>query len=209
MRLLLKKISRATALFLGPLLVSLLIRLIYLTNKKIFHAPKELENETFIMACWHGELLMIPYAYTKYRKNPHVKLLISEHFDGNLIAKTLGYFGFGTIRGSSTRGGVKALIESIKSIKNGYDLGITPDGPKGPRHEVHDGIVVMAQKAKVKIVLVNIKPSSFWQLNSWDKFVIPKPFGIINYYISDLIDISGLEMREAKKLIQKGLLQDG
>ena len=190
-----------------PIIGSLLIRLLSLTNKKVFHAPEDLGKETFIMACWHGELLMIPYAYTKYRKNPHVKLLISEHFDGNLIAKTLGFFGFGTIRGSSTRGGAKALITSIKEIRNGYDLGITPDGPKGPRHEVQDGIIVMAQKAKVKITLVEIKPSSYWQLGSWDKFVIPKPFGIINYYISDLIDVSDLEFEEARKLIKEGLLR--
>ena len=70
---------------------------------------------------------------------------------------------------------------------------------------MHDGIVVMAQKAKVKIVLVSIKPSSFWQLNSWDKFVIPKPFGIINYYISDLIDIQDMNQEKAKKMIKEGL----
>ena len=205
----LKKTFRSLALFMGPLLVSFLIRLIYLTNKKKFHAPENLGDEKFIMACWHGELLMIPYAYKKYRKTPHVKLLISEHFDGNLIAKTLGYFGFETIRGSSTRGGAKALIQSIKALKNGYDLGITPDGPKGPIHEVHDGIVVMAQKAKVKIALVSIKPTAYWQLKSWDRFVIPKPFGIINYYVSDLIDISDLTLDESKKLLRKGLLENG
>lgn len=209
MRLLIKKLLRYVAILIVPTIGSLLIRLLYLTNKKVYHAPESLGDERFIMACWHGELLMIPYAYTKYRKNPHVKLLISEHFDGNLIAKTLSNFGFGTIRGSSTRGGAKALIQSIKEIKNGYDLGITPDGPKGPRHEVHDGIVAMAQKANVKIVLVSIKPSKFWQLNSWDKFVIPKPFGIINYYISDLIDISDKESQEAKDLIKEGLLKNG
>lgn len=206
MRLLFKKTFRFLAVTVLPLIASLLIRLISLTNKKVFHAPETLGEEKFIMACWHGELLMIPYAYTRYRKNPYVKLLISEHFDGNLIAKTLGFFGFSTIRGSSTRGGARALIQSIKEIKNGYDLGITPDGPKGPRHEVQDGIVVMAQKAKVKIVLVAIKPSKYWQLNSWDKFVIPKPFGIINYYISNLVDISGMEIDEAKNFIEKGLL---
>jgi len=204
-RLLLKKTSRFLAILIVPLIGSLLIRLLYLTNKKKFHAPENLGDEKFIMACWHGELLMIPYAYTRYRKNPHVKLLISEHFDGNLIAKTLNFFGFGTIRGSSTRGGAKALIESIKEIKNGYDLGITPDGPKGPRHEVHDGIVIMAQKAKVKIVLVEIKPTKFWQLNSWDKFVIPKPFGTINYYISDLIDVGDKSLQEAKDILKEGL----
>lgn len=194
------------ATFLVPIIGSLLIRLISLTNKKVFHAPQTLSKEPFIMACWHGELLMIPYAYTTYRKTPHVKLLISEHFDGNLIAKTLGFFGFGTIRGSSTRGGAKALISAIKELKNGYDLGITPDGPKGPRHEVQDGIIVMAQKAKVKITVVEIKPSSFWQLSSWDRFVIPKPFGIINYYISDLIDVKDMDLEEARELIKRSLL---
>jgi len=151
---------------------------------------------------------MIPYAYKRYREIPHVKLLISEHFDGNLIAKTLGFFGFEAIRGSSTRGGVKALISAIKELKSGYDLGITPDGPKGPRHEVADGIVVMAQKAGVKITLVEIKPTKFWQLKSWDKFVIPKPFGEIHYYISEMIDISKMDMQSAKKVIKEGLLKN-
>ena len=203
----LKKISRSLALIFVPLIGSLLIRLISLTNKKEFYAPESLGDEAFIMACWHGELLMIPYAYIRYKRNPHVKLLISEHFDGNLIAKTLNYFGFETIRGSSTRGGAKALIQSIKELKSGYDLGITPDGPKGPRHEVSDGIVVMAQKAKVKVTLVEIKPSAYWQLGSWDKFVIPKPFGTIRYYISDLIDIRDMEFEEARTLLKEGLLK--
>lgn len=203
-----KKIFRFLATMIVPILGSLIIRTLYLLNKKEFHAPKDLGQDQFIMACWHGELLMIPYAYTRYRKNPHVKLVISEHFDGNLIAKTLNFFGFDTIRGSSTRGGAKALIQSIKEIKDGYDLGITPDGPKGPRHQVHDGIVVMAQKAKVKIVLVEIKPTKYWQLKSWDKFVIPKPFGTIRYHISDLIDVNGLELEEAKSIIKKGLLKN-
>ena len=208
MRLLRKKFVRAFALLIVPFVGSLIIRVLYMTNKKVFHAPKSLGDEPFIMACWHGELLMIPYAYLHYKKNPRVKLLISEHFDGNLIAKTLQHFGFGTIRGSSTRGGVKALIESIKELRNGYDLGITPDGPKGPRHEVSDGIVVMAQKTKTRISLVEIKPTSFWQLNSWDKFIIPKPFGTIHYYISDLININDLELDEAKRVVKEGLLKN-
>jgi len=202
---LLKKISRKLALYLLPFIGSLLIKLLYLSNKKVFHAPTTLSEENFIMACWHGELLMIPYAYLHYRKTPRVKLIISDHFDGTLIAKTLSYFGFGTIRGSSRRNAARALLQGIKTLKEGYDLGITPDGPKGPRHEVADGIIVMAQKADVKITLVEIKPSSYWQLNSWDKFVIPKPFGTITYYISDLIDIKGFTLEEARTLIKEGL----
>jgi lysophospholipid acyltransferase (LPLAT)-like uncharacterized protein len=203
-----KKLLRALALKIIPFIGSSVIRFLYLSNTKVYHAPKTLGDHPFIMACWHGELLMIPYAYKRYKKNPHVKLLISEHFDGNLIAKTLHFFGFETIRGSSTRGGVKALISSIKDLNNGYDIGITPDGPKGPRHEVSDGIVVMAQKAKVKIVLVEIKPTKYWKLSSWDKFIIPKPFGEIHYYISDLIDIEGMALEDAKELIKQGLLKN-
>jgi lysophospholipid acyltransferase (LPLAT)-like uncharacterized protein len=85
-------------------------------------------------------------------------------------------------------------------------MGLTPDGPKGPRHEVHDGIVAMAQKTNTKILLVTIKPTKYWQLNSWDRFVIPKPFGTINFYLSELLDVSGVEPTEANALIQKGLM---
>ncbi|NPA59881.1 MAG: lysophospholipid acyltransferase family protein [Epsilonproteobacteria bacterium] len=200
-----KQQLRSLALIIVPTLGAFLIRLLYFTNKKVFHAPHNIGDKPIIMACWHGELLMIPYAYTRFRKTPHVKLIISEHFDGNLIAKTLEHFKFQTIRGSSTRSGVKALIQAIKELKNGYDIGITPDGPKGPRHEVADGIVVMAQKAKINIVLVEIKPTSYWQLSSWDKFIIPKPFGTINYYISEFIDVHDMNLQDAKKLIKDGL----
>ncbi len=207
MKLLTKAQKRALGLFFIPYIGSLVIRFLYLTNKKKFHAPNDLGEDNFIMACWHGELLLIPYAYLRYKKQPNVKLFISEHFDGELIAKTLSFFGFGTIRGSSTRGGAKALIKAIKDVKGGMDIGITPDGPRGPRHEVQDGIIAMAQKTNKKVVLVEIKPSIYWQLNSWDKFVIPKPFGVVDYYISEPIDINALEFEEARKLIKERLLK--
>jgi len=205
--LLRKKTLRYLALILLPFIGSLVIRILYTLNKKNFYAPKNLTQEPIIFACWHGELLMLPYLYTHYRKTPHAKVLISNHFDGELISRTIRYFGLGTLAGSTTRNAARVLIQSIKSLKNGYDIGITPDGPKGPRHEVSDGVIVMAQKAKAKIVLVEIKPTKKWQLGSWDKFVIPKPFGTINYYASAEIDVNGLDLETARNLIQKGLLK--
>jgi lysophospholipid acyltransferase (LPLAT)-like uncharacterized protein len=204
---LLKKLSRSLALVLVPFLGSLIIRFLYITNKKKFHAPDTITDEPVIFACWHGELLMLPYLYKRYRKKPHAKVLISPHFDGELISRTVKYFGLGTLAGSSDKNPARVLIQAIKTIKEGYDIGITPDGPKGPRHEVADGIIVMAQKTKTKIVLLEIKPTKFWQLNSWDKFVIPKPFGILNYYASSEIDISGMEFEEARNLLKEGLLK--
>lgn len=202
-----KKLLRALALLVVPFIASLFIRFLYATNKKNFHSPESISDEPIIFACWHGELLMLPYLYSKYRKTPHAKVLISSHFDGLLISKTIKYFGLGTIAGSTNRNAARVLIQAITAIKDGYDIGITPDGPKGPRHEVADGIIAMAQKTKAKIVLVEIKPTKFWQLNSWDKFTIPKPFGTLNYYSTSPIDVSNLDIISAKKLIEEGLLK--
>lgn len=202
-----KKLLRAAALLLLPFIASLLIRAIYFTNKKNFHAPKAIAEDPTIFACWHGELLMLPYAYFRYRKIPNVKALISSHFDGMLISKTMTYFGIGSIAGSTNRNATRALMQAIRTLKDGCDIGITPDGPKGPRHEVADGIVAMAQKSDAKIVLVEIKPTKYWQLGSWDRFVIPKPFGEIDFYITEPLHIASLGMEEAKKLIKEGLLK--
>ena len=151
---------------------------------------------------------MLPYLYRYYRKEPKGKVLISPHFDGKLIAKTIKFFGLDSLAGSSDKNPARVLIQAIKSLKEGYDIGITPDGPKGPRHKVADGIIVMAQKTGAKIVLVEIKPTKYWKLNSWDKFVIPKPFGTIHYYTSSEIDVSGLSLEEARTLIQEELLKN-
>jgi len=204
---LLKKTLRAIALVLLPFISSLLMRVLYLTNKKEFHAPKQITNEPVIFACWHGELLMLPYLYKFYRKKPHAKVLISPHFDGKLIAQTITYFGLGTLAGSSDKNPARVLIQAIKTIKEGYDIGITPDGPKGPRHEISNGLIVMAQKTGAKIVVMRVKPTSFWQLNSWDKFIIPKPFGKLDFYSTAELDIMGMEIDDAKKYLREEFLQ--
>ena len=183
------------------------MRFLYLTNKKNFYVPQSISEEPIIFACWHGELLMLPFLYNRFRKTPHAKVLISPHFDGELISRTIKYFGLGTLAGSSDKNPARVLIQGIKTLKEGYDIGITPDGPKGPRHEVADGVIVMAQKAKVKVILLEVKPSAYWQINSWDKFTIPKPFGTINYYASEEIDLTEMDLESARALIKEGLLK--
>jgi hypothetical protein len=204
---LLKKFSRSLALLVVPFIGFLLIRFLYLTNKKNFNVPPKITDEPVLFACWHGELLMLPYLYKYYRKQPHAKVLISPHFDGKLISRTIKYFGLETLAGSSDKNPARVLIQAIKSIKDGYDIGITPDGPKGPRHEVADGVIIMAQKTNTKIIVVKMKPSKFWQLNSWDRFTIPKPFGILNYYASSEIDVSDMALEDARVLLKEELLK--
>jgi hypothetical protein len=168
--------------------------------------PQIIPKDPVIFAFWHGDLLMQPYLYYQFRKTPKAKVLISDHFDGQIIARIMTFFRLGTIHGSTTRGGAKVLIQGLKSLSQGYDIGITPDGPKGPRYTVSDGVVVMAQKRQAKVIVYSCVPSSYWQLGSWDRFVIPKPFGILNFYASEPIDLEGLEMDEAKEHLHKALM---
>lgn len=201
-----KRFLRALALHLVPFIGAFLIRIIYLTSRKRFHMPQTVPQEPVIFAFWHGDLLMQPYLYYQFRKTPKAKVLISDHFDGQIIARIMTFFRLGTIHGSTTRGGAKVLIQGLKSLSEGYDIGITPDGPKGPRYTVSDGVVVMAQKRQAKVIVYSCLPSSYWQLGSWDRFVIPKPFGILNFYASDPIDLEGLQMDEAKERLHKELM---
>ncbi|WP_428024227.1 lysophospholipid acyltransferase family protein [Arcobacter sp.] len=189
-----------------PFFLQLFVRFVYLTNKKNFHHPKELKDDVYIVSFWHGELLMQPFNYQKLKPKGKVSAMISEHKDGEAITKTVEYLGIYSIRGSSTRGGTKALIGAIKELKGGDDIAITPDGPKGPRFSVADGIVAIHKKTDAKILAFNCKPSKYWQFNSWDKFVIPKPFGVIDFYISEPFSVSHLDMPEAKELIKEKLL---
>lgn len=183
------------------------MRLIYLTSKKTFHFQGTVPKQRCIIGSWHGDLLMQPFSYKKMRKYPKAVIMISEHFDGELIAKTVAYFGLGTIRGSTRKGAARVLMQAIKKVKNGYDLGITPDGPKGPRFTVSDGIVIVAQKLDRPIILLNCVPSRYWQLDSWDKFVIPKPFCHLEFYCSEPFTVTDMEMEDAKKLIHDKLMQ--
>lgn len=201
-----KRFLRALALMLVPIIGAFLIRIIYFTSKKHFHMPQVIPQEPVIFAFWHGDLLLQPYLYYQFRKIPKAKVLISDHFDGQIIARIMTFFRLGTIHGSTTRGGAKVLIQGLKSLSDGYDIGITPDGPKGPRYTVSDGVVVMAQKRQAKVIVYSCLPSSFWQLGSWDRFVIPKPFGVLNFYASEPIDLTGMEMDEAKEYLHTALM---
>jgi len=194
-----KRIFKYIEINIIPFLLQLFVKFIQLTNKTTYHiSPNINKDENIVIGMWHGDLLMQPFNYKNFRPNGTVKGVISEHRDGEAIRKTVEFLGIGSLAGSSTRGGAKALIGAIRSIKKGIDVAITPDGPKGPIYSVAEGIVVISQKTKAKIVPFSCIPSSYWQMKSWDKFIIPKPFGTIDFYIGEPIDILNMNMEEAK-----------
>jgi len=140
------------------------------------------------------------------KKLPRIGVMISDHFDGELIARTIGYFGFTTLRGSSSKRAASVLLEAIRKMKAGFDVAITPDGPRGPRHSVADGIVAIAQKMDSAIVVQHVRPSKYWQLRSWDRFIIPKPFSQIDLIAMEPFKVTGMDREDAKILIKKKML---
>lgn len=190
-----------------PYILYILVKIIYATNKKVFHHPSELnDGEAFIFVIWHGDLLSQPFNYYKKRPNKTVKAMISHNKDGEIIAKLVRVLGIKAIRGSSSKGAAKALISTIKEIKSGNDVALTPDGPRGPRFSVANGVVAIAHKCNARIIVLNSKPSSYWQFNSWDKFILPKPFGKIDFYMSEPYDVTNLDLEEAKVFIKEKMM---
>ena len=199
-------IRRAGQVFIPPI-VYLLMRIIWYTTRKEFHFVTEIGQEQHVCVTWHGELFMSPQAYRKIHKKQPASAIISTHFDGGLIAGTLQFLKIRSLRGSSRKGAKQVLLQAFKSIKSGEEVLITPDGPRGPRHMMSDGAVGLALKSKLPIFVMNYKASDYWQLKSWDRFVIPKPFSKVDFYIQSL-SLEGMEHKEAKGYLSQKMLEN-
>jgi lysophospholipid acyltransferase (LPLAT)-like uncharacterized protein len=92
----------------------------------------------------------------------------------------MSMFGLGAIRGSSSRRAVSALIGMKKALREGFDVCVTPDGPRGPRYEVQPGVIKIAQSTGAEIIPIHIRYRAAWRLKTWDRFVIPKPFSRVS-----------------------------
>lgn len=136
-------------------------------------APFWDENKPFILVFWHGRLLMMPYIW---RRGRGMTTLISQHNDGELIAKTIGHFGLGTVRGSSGHGGAGAVRLLVRSLAKNHSAGVTPDGPTGPRMRASDGVISVARLSGVPIIPAAYGASRRKILKTWDRFILPLPF---------------------------------
>lgn len=130
-------------------------------------------GKPIILAFWHGRLLMMPKAWPVSQP---IHMLISQHRDGQLIARTVGHFGIQTAAGSSTRGGSGALRVMLKALRNGENVGITPDGPRGPRQRATDGVIHIARMSGAPVIPLAYAARRRRLLHTWDRFMVPLPF---------------------------------
>jgi lysophospholipid acyltransferase (LPLAT)-like uncharacterized protein len=156
------------------------IRLVFATCKWDTFGKEILQSylqadKPFIICFWHGRLAMLVYAWTWKDRPFH--MLLSNHRDGQLIGRTISYFNIMPIWGSTQRGGTQALREMLKILRKGETVGMTPDGPRGPRQVVGLGIITLAKLAQADMVPVTFSTSRRLRLNTWDRFHCPLPFG--------------------------------
>lgn len=131
------------------------------------------EGRRFIIAFWHNRQIGLLKVYRQVRIP--VKVMISRHGDGEIIARIVARQGVGSVRGSSTRGGSAALVELIK-ITAESNVAITPDGPVGPRYHLKGGVVQLASRSGREVLCVSWSANRVWRFRSWDRFLLPKPF---------------------------------
>jgi lysophospholipid acyltransferase (LPLAT)-like uncharacterized protein len=138
-------------------------------------------EQNAIFAFWHGRMMMLPLAYPKHVK---MHVLISRHRDGMLISKVIEHFRLGTISGSSSRGGGSAVRTMLQMLEAGDNVGITPDGPRGPMQKIGgSGVVTVAKLSQKPIIPVTFSASRCVRLGSWDRFMVVRPFGRLTFCV--------------------------
>jgi len=196
MKQLRRNIARYLSAGVAPYLLSFVIRLLYATLRIEMLGSEVIPSftgrgEGFVGICWHGRLLLIPFLYPGKRAH----ILISAHRDGEIIARVVERFGFSLVRGSSKKGGTAALKEMVRLLRGNRDLGITPDGPKGPVEVVKPGVAQLARLTGNAVIPIAFGADRAWRINSWDRFLIPKPFSRAVFVVGE-----PLRYREGEEL---------
>lgn len=183
-----QEVYRFASLAEYPLKKRLIIRLadlafyglIVVIGKTLRYEVKDQENfdaiaengKIPIYSFWHNRI----FAGTYYFRDRKIVVITSQSFDGEYIARFIMRLGYGAIRGSSTRGGIGALVEMIRLMKQGLPMAFTVDGPKGPKYVAKSGAVLLAKKTGNPMLPFVVETAKFWTVKSWDNLQIPKPF---------------------------------
>jgi lysophospholipid acyltransferase (LPLAT)-like uncharacterized protein len=156
-------------------------------------------GEPFIIVFWHGEILPVAWAH----RHRGIAPLISRHADGEIIARIVEGLGYRTIRGSTSSGGVRALLETARRVEEGITVGFTPDGPRGPRHEFAPGALIVAQRTGRPIIAMAATASRAWRLRSWDRHLIPRPFASVTIHYSQPEFVNATDARSVTEEVPR------
>jgi lysophospholipid acyltransferase (LPLAT)-like uncharacterized protein len=157
------------------------------------HRAIRAQGQPVIYTFWHGTMLPLLWQHRKER----VAILISEHGDGEIIARIAHSLGYHSVRGSTSRGGERAILRTARELEGGRDVAFTPDGPRGPRESFAPGALIVSQRTGAPVVLITVDAPRAWRLASWDRFLIPKPFARVTIAYEDPLVVEAPDARAA------------
>jgi lysophospholipid acyltransferase (LPLAT)-like uncharacterized protein len=198
---------------LGPYIYKYLMLAITLTCRVKTHGKENVtglkeNNKPWIYSIWHDNVLICPWAL---RKQNGV-VMVSDSKDGEIISRTVELFGNTTVRGSTSKNSTKATRQVLKSLKQGKPLAITPDGPRGPKHKLQDGVLWLAALSGVDIIPLHCECTKQFPFNSWDQQKIPKPFSTIHICIGKPIPVSSDDLEnhfeKTKANLEQNMLEN-
>lgn len=194
----------AKVVYLLVKVISFTIRFKWIDKSGLREMPG---SQRVIFCIWHNRLALSLILFERFVKKyfPQRRLaaMVSASRDGALLTRILELFGTEPVRGSSSRRGPQALREMTTKGKSGYDLAITPDGPRGPKYVVQDGVISLASVTQMPIIPVSYSLSWKIKLNTWDKFLIPLPFSKCVVYLGEPIYVSSNSSRDERETLRQ------
>lgn len=204
------------ARLLGGLLGAVM-RLIHATSRKRYTGLDILQrhlagDRPFILVSWHNRNILASFGYTAHARPPRRFVpLASASRDGSLAAAAMRALGVECIRGSSSQGGAAALRQMLKAVKAGHDLGITPDGPRGPKYVVQPGVITTARLAGIPIIPMAYQARRRKELRSWDAMIVPWPFNSLHYAYGEPIEVpreaDAAELERCRQRVEQELMR--
>jgi len=167
---------------IAPFMISTVLRLVALTIRVRYHNADDLfarwaRGEQVILALWHNRVVMMPIA----GRGQKVCIVNSQSRDGEIATRALARWGIRSVRGSATRGGAAGFLQLVNAYRDGYNLAIVPDGPRGPRYTAKPGVIHLARATGAPIIPVTYDATRKRQLRSWDRLIIPLPFAQVHF----------------------------
>lgn len=166
-----------------------------------------------IYILWHNRFFCAPPAWQKLcGTSRKAVILTSASHDGDMVAHAMAVFGIGSVRGSSSRRGVAALVGLKRALRDGLDICLTPDGPRGPRYKIQPGVVKLAESSGAPIIPVHVRFASALRFKTWDRFVLPMPFSRVDVTFGEFIHLDrgmDAETFEAERLKLESVMVDG
>lgn len=192
--------KQRVALAVIPFSVAAVMRMIFATQRVSYRGLEHLERATathgrVIIALWHECLGM----GIRHFRRTGFHTLTSYSYDGEIAARVAGAFGIPALRGSSSRGGLRALVQLEKALRMGVTVGFTVDGPRGPRRVVKPGIAMLSARTGVPVVPMGFAADAAWRLRSWDRFIVPKPFAQLHVAAAPPVPAEGHGSIEAQR----------